>query len=256
MKKRITGILLAALFLAITAGCLGDQSSPPSGSVEGSTVQITVGERSYPGYLAVPSAAGRYPAILLVHSFNGLEPGYYDLSDQLASEGYIVLAPQWQTFNQTAGDAEVGNLIDQSFLYLTQHTAVDSDRIGLTGFCAGGRYTMLFLSQDDGFRSGVAWYGFPYSRGFSNDTMPAEHVESLSSPMLIIHGSRDQPSPVSDIYRYAQELDAADRYFELKMYQGKGHGFMITNGSLVKDDIAQDAFREMVTFFNRTLKSP
>jgi carboxymethylenebutenolidase len=60
---------------------------------------------------------------------------------------------------------------------------------------------MSFLPQNEGFRSGVAWYGFPYSRGFANDMMPAEHINALTSPMLIIHGSRDQASSVGDIYQ-------------------------------------------------------
>ncbi|MDD1679363.1 MAG: dienelactone hydrolase family protein [Methanomicrobiales archaeon] len=255
MENRSTGIIITAIILfALGAGCLGAQSPPPPGSVNGSRVNITVAERTYPAYLAVPSASGRYPAVLLIHSFNGLEPGYYNLSDQLASEGYVVLAPEWQTFNQQAGDSEVGEIINSSLALLSTHNTVDPTRIGLTGFCAGGRYTMLFLPQRNEFRSGVAWYGFPYSRGFTNDTMPAEHIDTLTVPLLMIHGSRDQASPVTDIYRYAEELENADTYFELKVYQGKGHGFMIENGSLVRDDIAQDAFREMSTFFNRTLK--
>jgi carboxymethylenebutenolidase len=71
--------------------------------------------------------------------------------------------------------------------------------------------------------------------------------------MLIIHGTRDVPSPIRGIYNYTTELDAADKYFEMKVYQGKPHGFMIVNGSLAQDDASEDAYREMVAFFRRTL---
>jgi carboxymethylenebutenolidase len=257
MEKRSTGIMIASLIiLAVTAGCLGSESPLPQETGGGSNVNISVGEREYPAYLAVPPFQGRFPAIVLIHSFNGLEPGYKTLSDRLASDGYVVLAPEWQVFNRQAGDSEVGEIINSSLGYLSAQNSVDSSRIGLTGFCAGGRYTMLFLPQRVEFRAGVAWYGFPYSTGFGNDTMPAEYITQLNVPLLIIHGSRDQASPINDIYRYAGELDAAEKYFELKVYQGKGHGFMIENGSLAQDDIAQDAFMEMSTFFNRTLKAP
>jgi carboxymethylenebutenolidase len=71
--------------------------------------------------------------------------------------------------------------------------------------------------------------------------------------MLMIHGSRDTASPIAGIYNYSIALDGAGKYFELKVYQGKPHGFMITNGSLSSDQASMDAYREMIAFFRRTL---
>jgi carboxymethylenebutenolidase len=114
---------------------------------------------------------------------------------------------------------------------------------------------MLFLPQMADFRSGVAWYGFPYSGGFANQSKPADYIGQLKTPMLMIHGTHDEYSPISDIYRYATELNASGKYFELKVYQGKPHGFMIDNGQLSESFEAKDAFREMVNFFDRTLRN-
>jgi carboxymethylenebutenolidase len=147
----------------------------------------------------------------------------------------------------------VGELIRDSVAYLGTRTDVDASRLGLTGFCAGGRYTMLFLPQMPEFKSGVAWYGFPYSGGFANQSKPIEFIDQLKVPMLMIHGTHDQASPVEDIYRYATALNASGKYFELKVYQGQQHGFMIENGQLSRSFVAQDAYREMITFFDRTL---
>ena len=72
--------------------------------------------------------------------------------------------------------------------------------------------------------------------------------------MLIIHGTHDQASNILDIYRYASELNATGKYFELKVYQGEPHGFMIENGKLSQSFPAKDAFWQMVSFFDRTLK--
>jgi carboxymethylenebutenolidase len=114
---------------------------------------------------------------------------------------------------------------------------------------------MLFLPQIEEFGSGVAWYGFPYSGGDEGrPTMPAEVIGQLEDPMLIIHGTADQASNISDIYAYAAELDAAGRYFELKVYQGQPHGFMLEDGELSRSFEAEDAYWQMVTFFDRTLK--
>ncbi len=70
----------------------------------------------------------------------------------------------------------------------------------------------------------------------------------------MIHGTNDQASRISDIYRYATDLNTSDKYFELKVYQGEPHGFMIENGQLSQSFPAKDAYWQMVTFFNRTLR--
>ena len=70
----------------------------------------------------------------------------------------------------------------------------------------------------------------------------------------MIQGTHDQASNIADIYRYATDLNASGKYFELKVYYGQPHGFMIQNGSLSQSFPAQDAYWQMVTFFNRTLR--
>lgn len=209
--------------------------------------------RTYPAYLAVPAGEGKHPGLVLIHSFNGLEQGYKDMSDRIAGDGFVVIAPEWQTSNPRPGDAEVGAIIRSSISPLKSRDDVDSSMLGLTGFCAGGRYTMLFLPQMKDFKAGVAWYGFPYNRGFMSDTTPESPIAELDVPILMIHGSRDQASPVTDIFNYTRELDSAGKYFELKEYQGQPHGFMIVNGSLNREDYAENAYSEMITFYRRKL---
>ncbi len=249
MKILMLGLLL---ILLVISGCVGDRGTVRQ--IQSSIVEIVSGNLTYPAYLAIPSEPGKKPAIVLVHSFNGLEPGYRNLTDDLAREGYVVLSPEWQTFNKTPGDDVIERLIRDLVTDLQTRPDVDTNRLGLTGFCAGGRYTMLFLPQITEFKSGVAWYGFPYSGGFANQSSPVDFIDRLNSPMLMIHGTHDQFSPIADIYRYATALNASGKYFELKVYQGQPHGFMIDNGQLSGSFEAKDAYREMVTFFDRTLR--
>jgi len=63
------------------------------------------------------------------------------------------------------------------------------------------------------------------------------------------------PSKISDIYRYAEELNASGKYFEMKVYQGEPHGFMIEDGQLSESFAAEDAFWQMITFFGRVCPS-
>jgi carboxymethylenebutenolidase len=255
----ISGVcaLVAAL---LVAGCTTTQpvSPAPAGTsvpvpAPGSMITISAAGNTYPAYLAVPATPGKHPALVLVHSFNGLEPGYKEMCDKIAADGFVVIAPEWQANNQRAGDKEVEAVIRSSLATLQARPDVDTSRLGLTGFCAGGRYTMLFLPQMKEFKAGVAWYGFPFNGGFANDTTPASHIGELSFPMLMIHGSRDQASPVTDIFNYSRQLDSAGKYFEFKEYQGQPHGFMIVNGSLNREDYAMDAYDQMISFFRRKI---
>ena len=110
---------------------------------------------------------------------------------------------------------------------------------------------MLYLPQIDSFKAGVAWYGFPYN----GDTQPASLMDQLTAPMLIIHGTADSASPIANIYKYAGDLTTAGADFELKVYSGKPHGFMVMNGQFQTDDESQDAFNQMISFFNRRLNA-
>lgn len=242
MKFRLAVmILLAGLWVIPTMVQAQD--------VQTGDVEVVSGGQAYQSYLAAPGDGGPYPGIILIHSFRGLEPGYRTMVDQLAAEGFVVLAVGWQTFEQSPTDDTVQQLVQDSITFLGGRDDVDAERLGLTGFCAGGRYTMLYLPQFNTLKAGVAWYGFPYN----GDPAPAAFVDDLAAPMLVIHGTDDQPSPIADIYRYATDLHAAGAEFELKVYSGEPHGFMLVNGELREDDIARDAFREMADFFKRKL---
>ena len=237
-------LILLLLTAAVTA------QAQDSLAVATEDIEVISGGQAYLSYLAYPAAEGIYPAAVLIHSFNGLQDGYRDMTEAFAAEGFVVLAIGWQTFERSPSDALVEELLRDSISFLSARADVDPARIGLTGFCAGGRYTMLFMPQIKEFAAGVAWYGFP---NFGDPAAPADLIDQLEAPMLIIHGTQDRPSPIADIYAYATALGEAGRDFELKVYANEPHGFMLEDGELSQDDVATDAFNEMVTYFRRKL---
>ncbi len=250
MKIRVIGMIVSLLSIVLLPSLAAAQDDRDTGmAVDSADVEVNSGGQAYQSYLAAPTEGGPYPGIVLVHSFNGLEQGYRDMVDQFAAEGFVVLAVGWQTFERQPSDDTVKQLTEDSIAFLTARDDVDPERLGLTGFCAGGRYTMLLLPQIKEFKAGVAWYGFPNN----GSPAPADFIDQLDAPMLIIHGTNDQASPIADIYQYATDLTAAGAYFELKVYFGEPHGFMLTSGQLRTDEVAQDALYEMVDFFRRKL---
>ena len=229
-------------------------SLPVFAENSGQMINVASGGRTYSSYLSAPPGEGRKPGIVLVHSFNGLEQGYKDLVDRFAADGFVVLAVGWQAFEKSPSDAVVEKLVRDAAALLQARGDVDPARIGLTGFCAGGRYTMLLLPVIGEMAAGVAWYGFPNTGGTAAQPVkPIEEIGKLDRPLLIIHGGADRASPIAGIFQYAAALQDAGKYFELKVYQGLPHGFMIQNGQLWKSDQAEDAYRQMVAFFRRKL---
>lgn len=242
---------LALVVFALIAATLLPVAAAQDMEVAAGDIDVTSDGQVYKSYLAAPASGGPYPAVILIHSFRGMEEGYRTMTDALAAKGFVVLSVGWQTFEQSPADEVVKLLVEDSIAFLSAREDVDPARIGLTGFCAGGRYTMLLLPQVEGLAAGVAWYGFPNNAGSLG--APAEHIAELDAPMLIIHGTNDDPSPIAGIYEYATNLQAADAYFELKVYYGEPHGFMLSGGQLREDEVAVDAFNEMADFFTRKL---
>jgi carboxymethylenebutenolidase len=249
MKLKFIGLfLLLLVFAALPAFTFAQDSM----EIVTEDVEVTSDGQAYQSYLAAPAEGGPYPGIVLIHSFNGLEQGYRDMVDQFAANGFVVLAIGWQTFARDPGDPTMSQILTDSAAFLAARDDVDPERLGLTGFCAGGRYTMLFLPQLDVFKAGVAWYGFPDN----GEPAAIDLVGDLTAPMLIIHGTEDEPSPIARIYNYAQALDDAGAEFELKVYSGEPHGFMLSGGQLRTDEVATSALDEMVSFFTRKLAAP
>src|SRR3990172_241567 len=198
MPKMIMVILGTLLFLPAAALAQG----PEGLDITTSDVEVQSDGQAYESYLAAPSTGGPYPGIVLIQWFRGLEEGYRTMTDEFAARGFVVLAVGWQRFEGSPVDSTVEQLLLDSVAFLSQRDDVDPERLGLTGFCAGGRYTMLFLPQIDDFSAGVAWYGFPYQ----GETQPASVIDQLEAPLLIIHGTADSASPIGKIYDYATAL--------------------------------------------------
>ena len=248
MKIKFLGTLLVLLAIASIVPFASAQDA----EIQSGDIDVTSADKAYKSYLAAPTSSGKHPAIVLIHSFRGLEQGYRTMADQLAAQGFVTLAVGWQTFEQAPSDDVVKKLVEDSIALLAAREDVDKTRIGLTGFCAGGRYTMLLLPQIDTFKAGVAWYGFP-DRASEGGKAPKEFINDFKAPLLIIHGTEDQASPIAGIYAYATALQAAKVSFEMKIYAGEPHGFMLQSGQLRQDDVGKDAFNEMADYFTRKL---
>lgn len=245
MQRAHFGVALVVFSLSVAAGQ----------AAKASDVAVTSGGKTDKLYLAAAASATKKPAIILIHWFNGLEQGSKDCTDERARAGLVTLAPGWQEDGKSPSDAAVRQLVKDGLSTLAKRPDVDMNRVGLTGFCAGGRYTTLLLPQIRAFQSGVAWHGFPHQGGTEKKpSKPADFIKDFSAPMLILHGIKDVPSPIADTYKCATELDAAGQPFTLKVYQGEPHGFLLNEGKVTGTFASRNARDELISSFGKTLK--
>ena len=227
---------------------------------------------SVPAYVARPSEGSPHPGLLLVHGIHGYEEHMKDMARRYAALGYAAIVPALYSRDgflavveeadlglardalnvrpnaQTVGDLQ-GSL---DFLRASPHV---SQRIGLVGFCSGGRLGLVFASS--GVRLDV-FVNF-YSNGLFqptsvNPTPPGELAAGLGCPMLALFGEEDtNPSP-GDVARLREVLEQEDKTVEFVSYKGAGHAFMSDTRESYRPEAAQMAWGRCLEWLSRYLK--
>lgn len=219
-------------------------------------------------HLAHPDRPGPHPAVVVLHARRGLLPFFKDVADELAREGFVGFAIAWQTrvppndANIMPTDQSVVDDLADGVAFLRAQPFVDSERIGIMGYCAGGTITYLGLSKLDVFKSGVPHYGATHgsseSRAISADgKLPTaiELVDQVTAPLLIVGGDQDRAVPLKGVYEYCEKLRGRGVACDVAPYEGAGHAFTIKGGNSYLEAATEDAWRKTVAHFKRTLMS-
>ena len=239
-------------------------------------VQIQTPDGSMSGFVARPTAAGKYPAIIVVQEAFGLNAHIKDVAGRLAREGYVTLAPDLYYREK---DAVVGydNLPDAIRLmmslsddkivkdmgagisYLQQQPTVRGDRIGITGFCMGGRVSFLTACLNPAVKAAVPFYGGGIASimqpGERTPKAPLEYADKLAAPMLLFFGENDSFIPLDEVDRIKSRLAELKKNAEAVVYPGAPHGFFCEERESYRADAAKDAWARMLKFFGQHLKA-
>lgn len=227
---------------------------------------------SIPAYVARPSEGGPGPGVLLAHGIHGYEEHMKDMARRYAALGYAAIVPalyRRDGFLAVVEEEDLGPARDalaarpnaqtigdlQGGLDFLRESPRVSERIGLVGFCSGGRLGLVFAS------SGAAVDVFVnfYSNGLFqptavNPTPPGELAAGLSCPMLGLFGDDDaNPSP-DDVARLRGVLEQSGQTFELVSYQGAGHAFMSDTRESYRPEAAYMAWGRCLEWLSRFLK--
>lgn len=219
--------------------------------------------------MARPTEDGPHTGLLLVHGIHGYEEHMKDMARRYAALGYAAIVPALYSRDgflcvveeddlmkaqaarpnaQAIGDLNGG----LRFLRSSPHV---TDRIGLVGFCSGGRLGLVFASSVTGLDVFVNFYSNGLFQSTDvNPVAPGEIAKDLSCPMLTIYGDEDtNPSP-DDMTRLRQIVEGTSNTFEFVSYKNAAHAFLSDTRNSYRPETAQMAWGRCLEWLSKYLK--
>ena len=260
--KTAVGSGFAAAVLPVTAQTIKTDS-------EGLTVgevTIPVGDFKMPAYSARPAGKTGLPVILVVSEIFGVHEHIADIARRFAKLGYLAIAPELfvrqgdaQSYGEIAKlvseviaktpDAQVMGDLDASVAWARANGG-DVSRLGITGFCWGGRTTWMYSAHNPAVKAAVAWYG-PVARSyFPGDRSALDVAASIKAPVLGLYGAADEGIPRDTLDRMMAALKAAgNTKSELVVYPDTPHAFHADYRPSYRKGPAEDGWKRAVAWF-------
>ena len=230
--------------------------------------KLNVGGSEMDRYSAQPQGAGPHPAVVIAFHVGGLDDFDRKMADQLAEAGYVAVVPDlFHRFSQEVMDGpcldRLGHLQDPDIIagmnaavdFLTANSLIDNDRIGVTGFCMGGRISWLMAATNRIFKCTVPFYGGNIQGNWGPGETPYSLANNINCPMLFHFGATDGNPSIDDRDKYEIELTRLGKDFEFETYDGAGHAFMdYTNPDRYHAEAAGAAWPRTIDFLDKHLK--
>ena len=232
-------------------------------------VTIMVGDFKMPAYRAAPVGKTNLPVVLVVSEIFGVHEYIADVARRFAKLGYLAIAPELfvrqgdpqsygeigKLLSEVVGkvpDAQVMGDLDATVAWAKANGG-DTGKLGITGFCWGGRVTWLYTAHNPAVKAGVAWYGQLIGQPSAlKPTNPIDLVGKLNAPVLGLYGGEDQGIPVAAVDQMKAALatgNAAAKASQFVVYPGAQHAFHADYRPSYKQDAAQDGWKRCVAWF-------
>ncbi len=236
-------------------------------------VELDAEAGKMPAQVARPAAGGPYPGIIVVMEAFGLNDHIKDVARRLAAEGFVTLAPDlyyreavrvtsYEDLPQAIGlmtglwDDKIVADMDAAVGFLRRQPGLRGDRVGVTGFCMGGRVSFLTACRNRDIAAAVPFYGGGIASGERSPRQPVPPIElagQLRCPVLAFFGGDDPFIPSADVERVRATLATLGPQHEVVVYDGAPHGFFCNERSSYRPDAAKDAWARTLRFFRSHL---
>ena len=227
---------------------------------------IVINGQEVPVYRAQPEGKTNPPVILVISEIFGVHEHIKDVARRFAKQGYMAVAPDLFVRAGDAGsvpniadlmrdivgktpDAQVMSDLDTVVNWAAQRGG-DTERLGITGFCWGGRITWLYAAHNPKVKAGVAWYGRLVGDATANSPKhPVDIAQNLKTPVLGLYGGKDTGIPLESVNRMKAELAKGNSKSEFVVYPDAGHAFHADYRPSFNELDAKDGWRRALDWF-------
>lgn len=266
----IVTTLGAGFALAVLPVSAQTITTPADGLVAGE-VKVPAAGGDMPAYRAMPAAGGNFPVILVVSEVWGAHEYIRDVARRFAKLGYLAIAPELfarlgdvskvpdvqviiRDYVARTPDAQVMGDLDACVAYAKSTGKADAGKLGVTGFCWGGRIALMYAAHNPNLGAAVAWYGATARAFHPGDKLALDVAASTKVPVLGLYGGADGGIPNESVERYFAALEAAgNTRSEFVIYPDTPHAFHADYRPTYRKDKAEDGWNRAVAFFRKNL---
>ena len=218
-------------------------------------------------YVTTPPGLGPFPAIVVVQNKDGVKEFTQEMTRRVAAAGYVGIAPQLyhregepktpeetEHLKQFRRDRHVLNDITASVDYLRGRGNVDTSRLGIVGFCMGGRVAFLMAAASKSFKAAVDFYGGGvYSKWGADRPAPAELAADISCPIQGHFGELDTSPPPAEMRTLDNQLRRLGKEHEFFFYPDSPHGFNRSDAKSYRPEHDATSWARTLEFFAKHL---
>ena len=267
-REFVAGSLAAGFALAVQPVSAQTMITTDTTGLTAGEVQITTGNGDIPAYRAMPAAGKSLATILVVQEIFGVHEHIKDVCRRFAKAGYLAIAPEMyyrqgdvsklkdnkEIFAMVVSkvpDAQVMGDLDAAAAWAAKNGG-DGKRLGITGFCWGGRITWLYTAHNKNVKAGVAWYGRLV--GDTTDMTPKhplDLVEQINAPVLGLYGGADAGIPNDTVDRMNAALKEKGKPSMIHLYPDTPHAFHADYRASYRKVQADDGWKRATEWFKK-----
>ncbi len=231
-------------------------------------IKIPAAGGMMPAYRAMPERGGPFAVVLVVQEIFGVHEHIKDVCRRFAHLGYLAIAPelyarqgdvakltdrdQIRAIVGQVPDEQVMGDLDAAVAWAKASGKGDAERLGITGFCWGGRIVWLYAAHSPKLKAGVAWYGrlVGESRPLQ-PKHPLDLVAELKAPVLGLYGGADKGIPVETVERMQTAMKALGKTAEIVIYPDAPHAFHADYRPSYREGPAKDGWGRLQAWFKQ-----
>lgn len=234
---------LASGFAVASQPVLAQAITTSAKGLRAGEVKIPVADGHIPAYRAVPAKPGKYPVVLVVQEIFGVHEHIKDMCRRYAQAGYYAIAPEMfarqgdvskmtdigQILSEVVSkvpDAQVCADLDAAVAFAAASGQADAKRLGLVGWCWGGRTAWIYAHHNPKLKAAVSYYGL--LAGMKSPIKPHDPLdiaEQIKVPVLGLYSGKDAYVPMDQVDRMRAGLVKSGSGSEIVVFPNVDHGF-------------------------------